>query len=267
MSATIALIMTCFNRQRYLALAIESILAQTYPQWELEIWDDCSIDNSLEIARSYAAIDSRIKTVPLPSNIGHAPILAASTSKGTTPYLGWVDSDDLLAPTALAETIAILEAQPEIGMVYSQQMLIDEEGRELGLPKNSQVPYHHNRLLSDFLCHHFRLVRRTVLDAVGGVDPSCFSAEDYDLALKISEVTKIKQLWQPLYYYRIHPQSVSAEHRGRQSQQAAAAVRQALVRRGLDDVYWLDDRNGFNLRLIADAPPAELTKADAEIVP
>jgi glycosyltransferase involved in cell wall biosynthesis len=57
MSATIALTMTCFNRQRYLALAIESIIAQTYPHWELEIWDDCSTDNSLEIARSYAAID------------------------------------------------------------------------------------------------------------------------------------------------------------------------------------------------------------------
>lgn len=243
--------MTCFNRQRYLALAIESIIAQTYSHWELEIWDDCSTDNSLEIARSYAAIDRRIKTVPLPANIGHAPILAASTSKGTTPYLGWVDSDDLLAPTALAETIAILEAQPEVGMVYTQQMLIDEEGRELGLSKNSLVPYHHNRLLTDFLCHHFRLIRRTVFDSVGGVDPTCFSGENYDLALKISEVTKVWQLWQPLYYYRIHPQSVSAEHRDRQFQCAAEAVRQALARRGLDDTYWLDTSQGFSLKPIA----------------
>jgi glycosyltransferase involved in cell wall biosynthesis len=251
MSATIALTMTCFNRQRYLALAIESIIAQTYPHWELEIWDDCSTDSSLEIARSYAAIDQRIKTVPLQANIGHAPILAASTSKGTTPYLGWVDSDDLLAPTALAETIAILAAQPEVGMVYTQQMLIDEDGRELGLSKNSAVPYHHNRLLTDFLCHHFRLIRRAVLDAVGGVDPTCFSGEDYDLALKISEVTKVWQLQKPLYYYRIHPQSISAEYRDTQFQCAAQAVRQALIRRGLDDTYWLDMSQGFSLKPIA----------------
>jgi glycosyltransferase involved in cell wall biosynthesis len=252
MPATIALTMTCFNRQRYLALAIESIIAQTYPHWELEIWDDCSTDNSLEIARSYAAIDQRIKTVPLQTNIGHAPILAASTSKGTTPYLGWIDSDDLLAPTALAETIAILEAQPEVGMVYTQQMLIDEDGRELGLSRNSLVPYHHNRLLIDFLCHHFRLIRRAVFEAVGGVDPSCDYVEDYDLALKISEVTKVWQLWQPLYYYRIHSPSCSVRHRDQQIQQAAAAVRQALLRRGLDDLYWLDDSQGLRLRLIAD---------------
>lgn len=239
MPEIISLAMAVYNREDYLQQAIDSILAQTYPHWQLEIWDDGSTDRSLEIARTCASNSSRINVVPGQQNIGHARVLAASTSTKTTAYLGWVDSDDWLAPTALAETIAVLEAQPEVGMVYTQQMLVDESGQELGLSKNSGIPYHHNRLLTDFLCHHFRLIRRSTFEAVGGIDPAHYHAEDYDLVLRISEIAKVQQIARPLYYYRQHPQSLSSNHRPAQIEASAAVVRAALVRRGWADEYEL----------------------------
>jgi glycosyltransferase involved in cell wall biosynthesis len=108
-SPTISLVMTVFNRQAYLAAAIDSVVAQTYPHWTLEIRDDCSTDTSVQIAQAYTDRDARITVVSTDENVGHAQQLAWGLSDKTDPYLGWVDSDDLLAPTALAETVELLD--------------------------------------------------------------------------------------------------------------------------------------------------------------
>lgn len=120
----ISIVMTVYNRERYLGAAIESVLAQTYPNFELLIWDDGSTDNSLNIARSYAKLDSRIKFLAA-EHRGSGYSLMAAIREATFPYFGCVDSDDLLVPKALAETVPILDANPQVGVVYTHYLLID----------------------------------------------------------------------------------------------------------------------------------------------
>jgi hypothetical protein len=87
---------------------------------------------------------------------------------------------------------------------------------------------------------HFRLIRRSIYDQVGGIDDALESAEDYDLCLKLSEITNFKHLTKPLYRYRYHDQSLSHEKRLTQIECSRTAVTRALERRGLADRFELD---------------------------
>ena len=149
-------------------------------------------------------------------------------------YLGWIDSDDALAPTALEETAAVLDSKPNVGMVYTDYLTMDETGRVVGPGSRTKIPYSKDRLLIDFMTFHFRLMRRELFDAAGPLDSSLDSAEDYDLCLKLSEMTEIAHLARPLYLYRVHKGSVSSEQRLRQIMSSKEAIARALMRRGME---------------------------------
>jgi Glycosyltransferase like family 2 len=167
------------------------------------------------------------------------------------PYLAWVDSDDLLAPDALAATVNILDRHPKVGMVYTNHSIIDEQGRVLGIGARCKTPYSKERLLIDFMTFHFRLMRREIYEAVGGIDLDFPQAQDYDICLKISEVTEIYHHPQSLYYYRSHSDTISQSQRSKQTERAATAVRNALKRRGLSDRYRLDISNGDRFKIVS----------------
>jgi glycosyltransferase involved in cell wall biosynthesis len=221
-----------YNRDRYLAQAIKSVLAQTFTDFELLIWDDGSSDRSVEIARDYEKQDKRIKVIAaLHTGRGQALTDAIATTKGK--YLGIVDSDDLLAPEALEETAKVLDSQPHIGMVYTDYLVIDEQGTVKGLGKRCQIPYSKDRLLLDFMTFHFRLMRRELYEEVGGVDPDFKAAQDYDLCLRLSEVTEIVRVEKPLYLYRNHQENISHSKQFEQIHFTHLAICRALQRRGL----------------------------------
>jgi glycosyltransferase involved in cell wall biosynthesis len=265
MPSLVSLVMTVYNREDYLSLALDSILLQTYPHWHLTIWDDGSTDSSPDIAREYAKLDPRVRCVKA-NHAGQTHSLRAAMRTIENPclvlplcggnlrkanrYFGWVDSDDLLAPDALAMTVAILDEKTEIGMVYTDHRLIDCEGRDLGLGARCQIPYSKERLLIDFMTFHFRLIRRPIYDAVGGIDVELNHVQDYDLCLKISEVTEIYHYPSPLYEYRVHPTMISSTQKAQVTAGAARAVRNALVRRGLNDRYRLDVIEGDRFKIV-----------------
>lgn len=252
MGVSISLVVTVYNRQSFLAATIESILAQTYGDFELVIWDDGSTDRSVSIAQQYAEKDDRIQVV-LGQNQGVTAALKAAIALTHGPYLGWVDSDDLLAPTALSETIAVLISAPTVGMVYTHYHAMDGAGVDLGLGVRCQVPYSAEQLLVNFMTFHFRLLRRSVYDAVGGLDVGYERAEDYDLCLRLSEVTEIRCVPKPLYFYRQHSGNMTNDEleQIRWSYQASVA---ALKRRGLAEKYAIEMRvvSQFLLRRIGD---------------
>jgi glycosyltransferase involved in cell wall biosynthesis len=251
MSSNIFLVMTVYNRENYLSMALDSIIGQTYPHWQLTIWDDGSGDASPDIARKYAQLDSRIIFVPaVHTGLQYALRSAISSAASDYDYLGTVDSDDLLVPETLAATVAILDRYPAIGMVYTDHQIIDEQGQVLGLGKRCQVPYSKDRLLIDFMTFHFRLLRRDIYSLVGGIDLSFPQAEDYDLCLKISEITNVYHLPQPLYHYRIHSQNISRSRHEQQVELSATAVRNALVRRGLSEQYRLEVIEGDRFQIV-----------------
>jgi len=127
-----------------------------------------------------------------------------------------------------------------VGLVYTNYEVIDAEGNHRGKGSRCQIPYSKERLLLDFMLFHFRLIRRCVYEQVGGLDPCFERAQDYDLCLKLSEITEIYHLPQPLYFYRTHTQSVSQQNRIEQIQWAKRAIENALVRRGIANEYELD---------------------------
>lgn len=234
-----SLILTTYNRSLYVRDAIESILRQTHKDFELIIWDDGSSDRTLTVAHHYARQDERIKLAAA-THKGHAQALIGAHAIAEGNYIGWVDSDDRLAPTALAETVSFLDTHPKVGMVYTNYQTIDENNQVRGIGRRCQIPYSPERLLVDFMTFHFRLMRRSVYEQVGGVDPSFLMSEDYDLCLKISEVASVHHLPYCLYDYRVHKQSISQKQPAEQIRYAAKAVENALNRRGIGDRYRLE---------------------------
>ncbi|AFZ24155.1 filamentous hemagglutinin family N-terminal domain protein [Cylindrospermum stagnale PCC 7417] len=232
MMPIISLVITVYNRELYLRAAIESILAQTRGDFELLIWDDGSTDSTPEIAREYEKRDRRVRVV-VAEHQGHGLALKAAIAQTTAPYIGWVDSDDLLAPTALAETAAVLDAQPEVGWVYTDYLDIDEQDNILSYGYRCLVPYSREELLNRFMTFHFRLIRREVFDLVGGINESLKIAEDYDLCLRLSEVAQVQHIFKPLYYYRTHPESISRQRQQEQIRQSHQIITKAQKRRKL----------------------------------
>lgn len=239
MVPTISIVMPVYNREHYLKEAIESVLAQTRRDFELLVWDDGSTDNSVALARHYEQCDRRVRVITA-SHQGQTKSLIAAIAATTGAYVGWVDSDDFIAPTALFETATVLEQEPEVGLVYTDYLVIDEHSSVKGLGQRCRIPYSKDRLLVDFMIFHFRLFRRSVYNLVGGLDESMVRAQDYDLCLRLSEVTQISHIQKPLYYYRQHKSSVSQQQRVEQILAAEQAIVRALERRGLSERYELE---------------------------
>lgn len=243
----VSIVMAVYNRASYLETAIASVLAQSYSDIELLVWDDGSTDQSLAIAQAYEQRDERVKVISGPhEGVTHALRGAIARSSGC--YVGVVDSDDALAPIAVEETVRVLEEQPHVGLVYSDYWVMDERGWVQRLGQRCQIPYSKERLLVDFMTFHFRLMRRNVYERVGGVDVSFTYAHDYDLCLKISEVTEIYHLRKPLYAYRLHQSSISQQRRSEQGWFSQKAINDALQRRGMAEQWRLeveDERRYF----------------------
>lgn len=240
MSPKISIVIPVYNRERYVGTAIESVLNQTKRDFELLVWDDGSTDHSIDIAHHYAALDSRVRAIGA-EHQGIAPAVKAAFAATSGTYIGLVDSDDELAPTALEETAAILDSHPEVGLVYTDYRLIDENGQDKGLGWRCRIPYSKDRLLINFMTFHFRLIRRCVYEQVGGINDSFELSEDYDLCLRLSEVTAVYHVQKPLHYYRRHAGNIT--HQELEAWHwAARATSQALKRRGLDKHYKRESR-------------------------
>ncbi len=111
----VSVLMTTYNREKYLAAAIESVLASTYENWELLVVDDQSKDSSVEIAQSYAAKDPRIKSIINEKNLGDYPNRNMAASLASGKYLKYVDADDMIYPTGLQVMVDSMEKFPEAG--------------------------------------------------------------------------------------------------------------------------------------------------------
>lgn len=121
-----------YNGERYLAAAIESVLAQTYTDFELIIADNASTDGTEAICRDYAARDSRVRYRRNPQNLGAAPNYNLVFALARGAYFKWMAHDDLIAPTYLERCVAQLDADPRVVVCYPRAMFIDADDSELG---------------------------------------------------------------------------------------------------------------------------------------
>jgi glycosyltransferase involved in cell wall biosynthesis len=212
---TISLVTIVHNRKEWLTQTLESVLLQTIDGSEIEyiVWSDGSTDGSDLIAANYAerfkdsGITYRVISNP---HLGFAPSLALALEQTSGEFLGWIDSDDALHPHCLSSMLNYFDQEPLADMVYSYHTEVDSDFKMLGLGMRCQIHYSALALMHYFMLFHFRLIRRSIYDKVGGVDSFAGTAPDYDLCLKISEQGVIKCNARSLYYWRKHDNNMSS---------------------------------------------------------
>ncbi|WP_333183802.1 glycosyltransferase [Microcoleus sp. B3-D7] len=235
-----SIVIPVYNREKYLGIAVRSVLDQTFTDLELIIVDDGSTDGSLAIAQQFAREDDRVRVLSNPINKGAAHALTRGFEAARGKYVGQVDSDDWIEWKAVELTAAILDNDLDCGMVYTNYIDVDVNGRKLRPGKRCSIPYSADRLLVDFMTFHFRLIRQSVYRKIGGFDVRFNQLEDYDLCLRISEKTNIKKINDYLYLYRVHQDSlkVTLDDLTR-TNLCREVITQALKRRGMDKTHKL----------------------------
>ncbi len=192
-----------------LSRCIESVMEQTYPDWELCLADDGSHSADLAaILQKYLQRDSRIRLVTLPQNQGISGATNAALRLCTGEYVAFLDHDDELAAFALAEVVSAINDHPDIELFYSDEDKIDEQGRRYDAffkPDWSPDLF----LSCNYICH-FVVMKRSLLDRLGWLDESYSGSQDYEFLLRATEQTqKIKRIPQVLYHWRAVPGSAA----------------------------------------------------------
>jgi glycosyltransferase involved in cell wall biosynthesis len=206
----VSVVMIVRNVERFLAEAIESILGQTFAEFEFIIVDFGSTDKSKSIVSGYAAKDTRIKLHEIP-NCGIAEARNAGGFLAKGKYIAIMDADDVSLPERLMWEVEFMEGHPEVGLLGGAREWIDATGRPLFVNGDPTDDASLRAALTDrcAFCQPTVLVRSEAFTLVGGYRAAFAPAEDYDLWLRITEHFQCANLPQVVLKYRIHPQQVS----------------------------------------------------------
>lgn len=201
--------MSVFNGEPYLREAVDSILKQTCQDFEFIIINDASTDNTGQVLDSYD--DPRLVRLENPVNLGLTPSLNRGLAVSRGEFIARQDADDLSLPTRLATQLDYLERHPEIGVLGTQMEVINTAGAFL---YNYEVPRSHSLIVWSLffgrsLAHPTVMLRRQVLEEVGGYDPAFTHVEDFELWTRLIEKTRFTNLSFPLYRYRDRADSIS----------------------------------------------------------
>lgn len=224
MDSLVSIIMPAYNSERYISSAINSVMAQTYPNWELIIVNDGSVDGTELIMREFSEKDSRIKCF-CQSNAGQgaARNLALNHARGC--YIAFLDSDDLWFPNKLNEQLKIIN-ETKVDLVFSSGFVINEQDEQIGHMNDNET----NRFLSgdaaivELINRNYVpilsvLVKKQRLIEVGGFskERSVQNAEDYHLWFKmLAQQMTFYFSNSKLFYYRVHPnQSTKSLYKSR----------------------------------------------------
>jgi glycosyltransferase involved in cell wall biosynthesis len=229
--------MPVYNTERYLAEAVESILGQTFGDFEFLIIDDGSTDRSREILERYATRDHRIRLTSRP-NTGYVVALNEMLGLAQGELLARMDSDDVSRPDRFRLQVEYLERHPECLAVGSRALAIDPDGDPLAywFPAQDHEEIDAVNLAGrqgSALCHPSVMMRRSAVINLGGYLVPYTTSEDLDLWLRLAEVGRLANLEEPLVNYRCHPTNIGYSQGTRQREAAAAAVADARRRRGL----------------------------------
>jgi glycosyltransferase involved in cell wall biosynthesis len=158
--------MPAYNGGRYLARALDSLLRQDYPNWELLISDDCSTDVTEEVGRAYAGKSERIRYVRHERNLGEMANFNFALGQAQGAYFMWAADHDIWEPTFISRCVAALEADPAAVLAYPRSMLIDEDGAEMG-EMDDQIDLRQTSALARYKRLIWRLVICNMIYGVG----------------------------------------------------------------------------------------------------
>jgi glycosyltransferase involved in cell wall biosynthesis len=231
----LSILMSVYNGGQYLGECVESILNQTFKDFEFIIVDDGSSDNTWEILTHYAKQDERIVLLRNQPNMGVVKALNKGLDSAQAQIIARQDADDISHSERLQRQIDFLDQHPDYGLVAVVPMLVGTDGSQLErshytATSDKEIQEH----LLDFmcLCGPTIMMRRASLEQAGfyfaeGLDAS----EDYDICLRMAEVTKLASLEGHLYKYRQQPESASSKRSAQQMFNKAVALERAISRR------------------------------------
>jgi len=213
----ISIIIPVYNAEKFISETIESVIAQTYQDWEIIAVDDGSTDKTPEILKEYEKKLSKKLRVITQKNSGVSIARNTGIAAAKGEYIAFLDHDDLWMPEKLEKQIKLLDSNKELGLVYSDSYMIDESGNlkkdtfiNSIMSKNIlQSKVFRGNIFNELFCVDFiplltTIVRKDVFDKVGMFNPKYKISEDYDLFLKIARIYPADFIKQPLAKYRIH---------------------------------------------------------------
>ncbi|NSN87184.1 glycosyltransferase family 2 protein [Enterococcus faecalis] len=235
----ISIAMPVYNvEEKWLRLCIDSILNQVYNNWELCMADDASTDpNVKKILTEYQQLDERIRVVFREQNGHISEATNSALAIATGEFVALLDNDDELAINAFYEVVKVLNENPELDLIYSDEDKIDMDGnRSDPAFKPDWSP---DLLLGTNYISHLGVYRRSILEEIGGFLKGYEGSQDYDLVLRFTEKTtkeRIKHIPKVLYYWRMLPTSTAVDQgsKGYAFEAGLRAVQDALVRRGIN---------------------------------
>lgn len=222
----VSVVMSVYNGSRYLQESVQSILNQTFTDFEFIIIDDGSSDNSWEILTKYASKDTRIKLHKNQENIGLTKSLNRGLNLAKGEYIARQDADDISILNRLQLQVDFLDAHPEIGGLGSAVEFIDCQG---SVVRQLEVPTDHETLealllINNCLWHSSMTIRRSLLQKLGGYNEEMLCTQDYDLWWRISRKSRLATLPDILLQYRLDNASAVSKLKRKQQLECAQKI-------------------------------------------
>ncbi|HEV8635918.1 MAG TPA: glycosyltransferase [Chloroflexota bacterium] len=211
----ISVVIPCYDGRRYLNECLRAIAELRDPSYEVVVVDDGSREKIRDVVERWAPLARYIR------QRNQGPGAARNTGVAATSgeYVRFVDCDDNLLPSALAEQVAVLDAHPEVGLVHGAALKIDADGRPFGVRRPSFARRTLVRsgedeladlLLGNYVTTSTTLIRRSVLEQVGPFRTDIKGPEDWDCWLRIAQVASFGYVDEPIVAYRYHQTSITA---------------------------------------------------------
>ncbi|MFJ6324045.1 MULTISPECIES: glycosyltransferase [unclassified Rhizobium] len=209
----VSVVIPAYNHEKYVVEAVESVLAQSYQNFELLIMDDGSTDTTPQILRRYAD-DPKVKLFLFEKNRGAAHSHNHGILESRGEYIALLNSDDVWEPNKLAEQVAFLDAHPEIAAVFTPASFIGEQsqpladhqhhlGRIFDQPNRTRHEWLRFFFVRNALCHPSSLVRRECYEELGLYDPRFGNLPDYEMWIRLCLKHEIHVMPKPLIRFRI----------------------------------------------------------------
>lgn len=218
----LSVIMSVYNGERYLSQAVNSIVEQSFDDFEFLVVDDCSTDGTSALCGEYASRDRRIRVIKNDKNIGLTRSLNKALGLARGKYVARMDADDVSLPRRFERQLTYLDSNPSVGLVGSFYREIDCKGEPMEVFQFPTDPV----LIKWRMCfenpipHPAVMIRKSLLDDLGGYDETWRTSQDYELFTRISQKARLTNLPQVLYLWRRHEKSVSSRENKEQRENA-----------------------------------------------
>ena len=203
----ISVVMAAFNAEQYVASAVDSILSQTFDDFELIVINDGSKDGTLKVLQSIA--DDRVRIISNPANMGIPKSSNIGISQARGRYIARQDADDISLPQRLEKQYDYLQKHPEIAVLGTARKTMFDNGIVKSHDSPLQSPTFEDMLAKNCFVHGSIMVRKNALEKVGGYNEIFRYTSDYDLCIRLTKNFPGANLREPLYVLRRHANRVT----------------------------------------------------------